>query len=124
MFPATLTPCFSYDPIRLEGPIKKPDIGIIFCNGVNFETKDTADFKKFNNDLVQLEKHIRKIAHCIVQAAYQLTKKANKTICNLKIPKIGLGQFAKKYQNKKALILCYLHNIQIALYSNSKKNIK
>jgi len=116
VFPAALTPCWSWntDTKKLQD---EDAIGIIFCNGVNFESNKTADYKKFIKNETELKNRIEIITQCIVKAANKLTKDAKKTTCNLKIPKIGLGQFAKNYPDNKKTLLTdfYLKSISQAL---------
>jgi hypothetical protein len=69
VFPASITPCWSWDKDSQQ-LVKKENIGIIFCNGVNFETQNTADYKTFNNNIDKLKEHINTIALCMITAAY------------------------------------------------------
>jgi hypothetical protein len=121
VFPATITPCWSWDN-NSKKLIQKDNIGIVFCNGVNFSTTKTADYTKFAENTKELDIQIFLITSYIVEAPYQLTKKANKTVCNLKIPKIGLGEFAKCYSNKKQLTDLYIKNIHQELFNISAKD--
>jgi hypothetical protein len=123
-FAAALTPCWKYnkDTKELE---KEQEIGVIFSNGVNFESKNTPDFKTFfgvenKNALI---KHIQEITDCLIDSAYKLMSDNNYTSCNLRIPALGLSTFAKEYEDKEELAKIYLNAIFKSLQRHTNKYI-
>jgi hypothetical protein len=124
-FPSGLFPWYYYDneARKLE---EKPDnqlLGIIFAHGVNFESEKTPDYKNFldtkgilkEDKANDLQTYIQEITDTIIYSALILTQKANKKICYLRIPKMGLGQFLKKLPNDKK-------DTMIELYLSAFKN--
>ncbi len=121
-FPATITPCWRWDA-KEEELKEKDNIGVIFCNGVNFESNQTADYQRFNDidadnkeqRLKDLEEFINTITLCVVTAAHRLTKKENRKTCELRIPQFGLGCFASFYNDRFKLMNLYLNGIYKAI---------
>ena len=118
VFPAGITPYWEWDENELR---EQGEIGIVFSNGVNFESDQTADYKNFNgkNKKQLLKEFIDNIARALIAAAHTLTTSQRKKICNLKIPAFGLGQFANYYDDKSQLAKMYLNAIYEALKNES-----
>lgn len=100
-------------------------LGIVFSNGVNFETNKTIDFKRYleNNgtrkekEKINLEKYMQEIADNIVYSGITLTKKIKKTKCYFRMPKIGLRCFCRAFQEPKAVLI----KLYLTAYYNALK---
>jgi hypothetical protein len=131
-----LFPWYYYNKNKQELKEKKGELlGIVFSNGVNFESIYTTDFKRFldKNGNIQyyektnLEIYIQEIADNIVYSGIELTKQSGKKNCYFRMPKIGLRCFCKAFkgglkENKTELITLYLTAYYNALAKYSTEN--
>jgi len=108
-FISGLFPWFKFNGQKKKLIEEEDKLGIIFAHAVNFESRDTLDYKNYldqsgninKNKSNDLQEYIQNITDTIIYSGIELTKKGKKEICYLRIPAIGLGAFKKEYSEQK-----------------------